>query len=357
MRSPRGSRPRCTTGGNPRSPEPVVATRRYVLVVTKAPDADLDPVARISWLRAEIARHDEAYYGRDAPTIPDADYDELMRELRTHRGRAPRLDHPRQPDPAARSRGGVGVTTSAAESGLHAGQPETFAAVQHAVPMMSLDNAMDAEELRAWGERTAKRLAEAGLRGRRPLHLRAEDRRPGGVDPLGARLATSAPPPGAMAHRRGRDRQRRRHRVGAPRSCAATPPAVLEARGEIYLPLAAFEELVARTEAENEAARPPGASHDRCRSTLATPGPAACARRIVGHRRPWTVLVVLPARRDRRAPRHRRRTPRRSLAAGSRPAGQPADRDLRHASTRCTTSVSTGSSTATSCHTRSTASW
>ena len=39
----------------------------------------------------------------------------------------------------------------------------TFDPVEHAVPMMSLDNAMDEGELRAWGDRTSRRLAELGF--------------------------------------------------------------------------------------------------------------------------------------------------------------------------------------------------
>ena len=52
-------------------------------------DADRDPVGRLEWLRSEIARHDQAYYGEDAPTIPDADYDALVRELRRSRRSTP----------------------------------------------------------------------------------------------------------------------------------------------------------------------------------------------------------------------------------------------------------------------------
>ena len=116
--------------------------------MTPGPDADLDPVARVEWLRTEIRRHDDAYYGHDAPTIPDADYDALVRELRGLEATHPDLI---TPDSPTQRPGAAAVTT--------------FSPVTHTVPMMSLDNAMDADELRAWGERTARRLAEEGIDG------------------------------------------------------------------------------------------------------------------------------------------------------------------------------------------------
>ena len=42
---------------------------------------DVDPVARVEQLREAISRHDQLYYELDAPEIPDADYDSLVREL------------------------------------------------------------------------------------------------------------------------------------------------------------------------------------------------------------------------------------------------------------------------------------
>ena len=42
---------------------------------------DVDPVARIEQLREAISRHNQLYYELDAPEIPDADYDSLVREL------------------------------------------------------------------------------------------------------------------------------------------------------------------------------------------------------------------------------------------------------------------------------------
>ena len=92
-------------------------------------------------LRAEIARHNEAYFVHDAPAIPDADYDALVRELRELE-----RDHPEIADLDSVS--------------LKVGAPiaTIFSPVVHAEPMLSLDNVFDEGELRAWGERVAKAL-------------------------------------------------------------------------------------------------------------------------------------------------------------------------------------------------------
>ena len=97
--------------------------------------------ARLEQLRREIAAHDHAYYVLDAPTVPDAEYDRLMRELR-----AIEAEHPEW-------------VSSASPSQRIGGQPlDRFESVRHAVPMLSLDNAMDAGELADFDRRVRERL-------------------------------------------------------------------------------------------------------------------------------------------------------------------------------------------------------
>jgi DNA ligase (NAD+) len=92
-------------------------------------------------LREEITRHNEAYHVFDAPTIPDADYDVLVRELR-----ALEADHPE-------------LNTEDSVSHLVGAPASTvFSSVTHAEPMLSLDNVFDHDELRAWSDRAAKSL-------------------------------------------------------------------------------------------------------------------------------------------------------------------------------------------------------
>ncbi|MFZ1062785.1 MAG: NAD-dependent DNA ligase LigA [Acidimicrobiales bacterium] len=98
---------------------------------------------RVAFLREEIARHNEAYYAHDAPTIPDADYDALLVELRQLESANPELAS----DSSVTQRVGAATTT-------------VFSEVTHAEPMLSLDNVFDVDELAAWAQRAAKGLGE-----------------------------------------------------------------------------------------------------------------------------------------------------------------------------------------------------
>jgi DNA ligase (NAD+) len=100
------------------------------------------PAQRVAELRAEIARHNEAYFVNDAPTLPDADYDALVRELR-----ALEAQHPELADEQSVTRL-IGAPVST-----------VFSPVVHEEPMLSLDNVFDAQELEQWGARVAKTLA------------------------------------------------------------------------------------------------------------------------------------------------------------------------------------------------------
>jgi DNA ligase (NAD+) len=116
------------------------------VTISEVPESEGNIAEIISTLRSEILAHNDAYYREDAPTIPDADYDELVRRL----GRLEQA-HPELADEASPT-----ATVGAAPvSG--------FGEVKHRVPMMSLDNAMGLDELQAWGERTARRVKELGL--------------------------------------------------------------------------------------------------------------------------------------------------------------------------------------------------
>ena len=198
------------------------------------PDPDLDPAGRVEWLVTTIRHHDRAYYEHDAPEIPDADYDLLLRELR-----ALEAEHPDLVTPGSPTQAGVG------------GAPSTlFAPVEHTVPMMSLDNAMDVEELRAWGDRTARRLAEIGATG--PVRYVCELK----IDGLAMSIRYEH---GRFVRAATRGDGRVGEDVTAnvagiddvPGRLAEGAPEVLEVRGEIYLPVEAFQRLQARTEAEN----------------------------------------------------------------------------------------------------------
>jgi DNA ligase (NAD+) len=92
-------------------------------------------------LRSQIAEHDHRYYVLDNPSVSDAEYDELMRELRGLEESFPELLTPNSPTQR------VG------------GKPTAlFAPVEHPSPMLSLDNVFSAEELQAWVTRLQRNV-------------------------------------------------------------------------------------------------------------------------------------------------------------------------------------------------------
>lgn len=97
--------------------------------------------ARIDALREEIRRHDRLYYVEATPEISDREYDRLMSELQELEQARPDLIDDRSPTQRV---GGAPVAS------LHS--------VRHRTPMLSIDNTYSVEELRKFGERTAKLL-------------------------------------------------------------------------------------------------------------------------------------------------------------------------------------------------------
>ncbi len=122
---------------------------RYHDVVADGSEAGRAPVpsdveARLEALRTEIAGHDRAYYELDSPTVSDAEYDERIAELRVLEAEHPDLITPDSPTQR------VGGAVS-----------PIFAEVRHPVPMQSLDNAFESDELAAWATRVEQRLGFA----------------------------------------------------------------------------------------------------------------------------------------------------------------------------------------------------
>src|SRR3712207_3376722 len=107
--------------------------------------ADADRVAgtveqRLDELRATIDRYNYEYFVLDRPSVPDAEYDALMRELRTLEAEHPELITPESP-------------TQRVGAPIQGG----FAEIAHPVPMLSLSNVFGDAELRAWAKRAATR--------------------------------------------------------------------------------------------------------------------------------------------------------------------------------------------------------
>ncbi|TMK88466.1 MAG: NAD-dependent DNA ligase LigA, partial [Actinobacteria bacterium] len=183
-----------------------------------------DPAARATDLRQQIEHHNVRYHQLDDPEISDAEYDALVRELREIEASHPELvtsDSPTQ-------KVGAAPDTS------------TFAPVRHRQPMMSLDNAFSFDELLAWGKRMERYIStdvdfvcELKIDGvamsvvyEDGRYTRAATRGDGVVgEDVTANVATIEAVPELLSLESDR------------------LPSVLEVRGEVYMPLPAFEEL------------------------------------------------------------------------------------------------------------------
>lgn len=101
---------------------------------------------RAEELRSEINYHDYLYYVKDAPEISDAEYDELVRRLRAIEEHYPELITPDSPTQRV------------------SGQPvEAFGVVEHRLPMLSLANAFNFQQLQAWYRRAASLAGTSGF--------------------------------------------------------------------------------------------------------------------------------------------------------------------------------------------------
>lgn len=96
---------------------------------------------RLQQLRDEINQHNVRYYVLDDPSIPDAEYDRLMRELQALEAEYPQL-----------------ISADSPTQRVGASPLKQFAEVVHEIPMLSLDNAMNAEEFAAFYQRVQERL-------------------------------------------------------------------------------------------------------------------------------------------------------------------------------------------------------
>src|SRR5579884_4355855 len=95
-----------------------------------------DPAREIEALREELRRHEHLYYVLDQPEISDAEYDQLMRRLQALEAEHPELATPGSP------------------TNRVGGKPrEGFVKVRHGSPMLSLDNALNEQELRDFDRR------------------------------------------------------------------------------------------------------------------------------------------------------------------------------------------------------------
>ena len=190
----------------------------------------MDPLTRISQLRDEIRRHEELYYIRNTPEISDEQFDTLLHELERLEAEHPDLVTPDSPTQRV------------------AGRPtEGFPTVEHMRPMLSLDNAYNEEELRAFDERVKKGtgsgsiayVAELKIDGL-SIALTYED----------GRLVRGATRGDGV---RGEEVTANVRTIRAiPLSLRNGPHGRIEIRGEVFLPRSSFARINREREEEGE---------------------------------------------------------------------------------------------------------
>src|SRR5438874_9727772 len=190
------------------------------------------PSERMRELREQIRHHEERYYAHNAPEISDEQFDQLLRELERLEAENPDLVTPDSPTQRV------------------AGRPvEGFATVEHMVPMLSLDNAYNDEELKGFDDRVRKAV---GLGEARIVYV-AELK----IDGLSI----------ALTYQEGRfvrgatrgDGVRGEDVTANVRVIRAIPlilkqpvPGRIEVRGEVFLPRSSFERINREREEKGE---------------------------------------------------------------------------------------------------------
>jgi DNA ligase (NAD+) len=190
---------------------------------------------RAEELRQQIAHHDRAYYVLDDPEISDPEYDDLLRELREIEEEHPDLLTPDSPTQR------VG------------GEPlEKFKRVEHAEPMLSLANARNEDELRAWAKRVERNLERLDIEGSEIRYV---------TEPKVDGLAISLTYENGVLVRGatrgdGRFGEEVTHNLRTMKSIPLSidgAPELVEVRGEVYLPLAGFTRVNEQRAQDGEA--------------------------------------------------------------------------------------------------------
>jgi DNA ligase (NAD+) len=229
------------------------------------------PAERVAELRQVIRHHEERYYVLADPQISDAEFDRLMNELREIERLHPELVGPDSPTQRVGGRPADGFET-----------------VEHASPMLSLDNAYSDDDLKAFHDRAGRVLGRTGDNAPDMVYV-AELK----IDGLSIALSYDD---GVLTRgvTRG-DGTRGEDVTGNVRTIRSFPlrlkhatPGRLEVRGEVYLPRAAFDRVNREREDADEPAfaNPRNAAAGTMRnldpSLVAKRGLAACVYQIVG---------------------------------------------------------------------------
>lgn len=186
---------------------------------------------RAAELREQIQSHDYRYYVLNEPSVPDAEYDRLMKELRDIEAAHPDV-----------------VTADSPTQRVSGAAASEFGVVTHAIPMLSLNNGFTEEDLRDFDRKVRERLGRDG-----PIDYSATPKLDGLAisvlyrDGLFTRAATRGD--GVT----GEDVTANVATIrSVPQRLRGKAPAVLEVRGEVFLPFKGFEKMNAEQQARGE---------------------------------------------------------------------------------------------------------
>ena len=201
--------------------------QRYYRTVVKGDFSDKDNNKKVSSRLKELGElirfHNDLYHGKGAPEILDSDFDLLWRELLDLEQKYPHLVDPNSPSATVGSRNNT-----------------PFAEVKHRIPMQSLDNAFDIEQLNSWTDKVQRRLEgeqkistwvcelkfdglAVSIRYERGQLVQAATRGDGVIgEDVTENVSTIA---------------------DVPKTLGKKAPEILEVRGEVYLGIEAFDSL------------------------------------------------------------------------------------------------------------------
>ena len=186
---------------------------------------------RAAELRDQLGQHDYRYYVLNEPSIPDAEYDRLMKELREIEAAHPEL-----------------VTADSPTQRVAGAPASEFAEARHTIPMLSLENGFTEDDVRDFDRKVRERLGTEG-----PIDYSATPKLDGLAisvlyrDGVYTRAATRGD--GVT----GEDVTANVATIrSVPRRLRGKPPAVLEVRGEVFLPYAGFEKMNREATARGE---------------------------------------------------------------------------------------------------------
>lgn len=204
-----------------------------------------DDASRIAELRDVLERANRAYYVDANPIMPDGEFDRLMVELKTLEAAHPELDDPSSPSVRV---GGAPIPG--------------FVSARHAVPMLSIDNAYDEQQVREWHARVMRAIGDGGLfSAARPPTLVCDPK----VDGVALSLRyEQGKLVRAVTRGDGTTGDDVTHvartirtipldltRSASPKNPPAIP-SVLEVRGEVYFPLSEFNRINSERDSSGE---------------------------------------------------------------------------------------------------------